>query len=190
MWTKELFGTDIYHLIAAFIVYSILGWLVESIYMSFCNRKLTNRGFAKGPFCPIYGFGGVIGYLVLSPLSNHHVCLYLTGAILATAFEFMVGKLMLMLFGEVWWDYNEKPFNYKGLICAESTIAWGFYAVIIITILHGQILGFIDRYDMSKGIFLCRAILFFGFVDYMIRFYRIYQMQKHENDKIRQQEEM
>ena len=57
MWTKEMFGTDVYHLIAAFIVYSMLGWLVESIYMSFCNKKLTNRGFAKGPFCPIYGFG-------------------------------------------------------------------------------------------------------------------------------------
>ena len=64
MWTKEMFGTDVYHLTAAFIVYSMLGWLVESIYMSFCNKKLTNRGFAKGPFCPIYGFGAVIGYLL------------------------------------------------------------------------------------------------------------------------------
>ena len=53
VWTKELFGTDFYHLIAAFIVYSMLGWLVESIYMSFCNRKLTNRGFGRGPFCQI-----------------------------------------------------------------------------------------------------------------------------------------
>ena len=61
MWTKELFGTDIYHLVTAFVIYSILGWLVESIYMSFCNKKITNRGFAKGPFCPIYGFGAVIG---------------------------------------------------------------------------------------------------------------------------------
>ena len=56
MWTKELFGTDIYHLVTAFVIYSILGWLVESIYMSFCNKKITNRGFAKGPFCPIYVF--------------------------------------------------------------------------------------------------------------------------------------
>ena len=45
MWTKEMFGTDVYHLVAAFIIYSMLGWLVESIYMSICNKKLTNRGF-------------------------------------------------------------------------------------------------------------------------------------------------
>ena len=50
MWTKEMFGTDVYHLVAAFIIYSMLGWLVESIYMSICNKKLTNRGFGKGPF--------------------------------------------------------------------------------------------------------------------------------------------
>ena len=70
MWTKEVFGTDVYHLVSAFIIYSIMGWLVESIYMSFCNHKLTNRGFARSPFCPIYGFGAVIGYLVLHPLEK------------------------------------------------------------------------------------------------------------------------
>lgn len=47
MWTRELFGSDVYHLIAAFIIYSVLGWFVESAYMSFCNHRLTNRGFAK-----------------------------------------------------------------------------------------------------------------------------------------------
>ena len=132
MWTKEIFGTDVYHLVSAFIVYSVIGWCVESIYMSICNRKITNRGFAKSPFCPIYGFGAVIGYLVLSPLQAHVLWLYLTGALAATMFEFLVGKLMLRLFGEVWWDYNDKPYNYKGIVCLESTIAWGFYAVIII----------------------------------------------------------
>ena len=61
MWNYEILGTDIYHLLAAFVLYSILGWALESTYMSFCNHKLTNRGFGKGPFCPIYGFGGALG---------------------------------------------------------------------------------------------------------------------------------
>ena len=107
MWTKEVFGTDVYHLVSAFIIYSIMGWLVESIYMSFCNHKLTNRGFARSPFCPIYGFGAVIGYLVLHPLEKDVFKLYLVGAVLATLFEFLVGMLMLRLFGEVWGVYND-----------------------------------------------------------------------------------
>ena len=112
MWEMILLGTDLYHLVAAFVIYSMLGWLVESIYMSFCNHKLTNRGFAKSPFCPIYGFGAVFGYLILSPLRKQYVLLYIVGALLATTFEFIVGKVMIRLFGELWWDYNDKPFNY------------------------------------------------------------------------------
>lgn len=185
MWTRELLGTDVYHLVSAFIVYSMLGWLVESIYMSFCNKKLTNRGFAKGPFCPIYGFGGVLGYLILHPLHNNLVALYLVGALLATAFEFLVGMLMIKALGELWWDYNDKPYNYKGIICLESTVAWGFYAVIIITFLHRKIIGFIDRYDLNLGIIACRIILFLVAVDYCVQLYKTLHVQiKAQREKL------
>ena len=76
-----------------------------------------------GPFCPIYGVGAVVGYLVLHPFANNLVALYFVGAVLATVFEYLVAKLMLRLFGEVWWDYHDKPCNYKGIVCLESTIA-------------------------------------------------------------------
>jgi len=167
MWTREIFGTDVYHLVAAFLIYSMLGWLVESIYMSICNRKLTNRGFSKGPFCPIYGFGAVVGYLILHPLAGSYVKLYLVGALLATIFEFIVGKLMIRLFGELWWDYNEKPCNYKGIICLESTVAWGFYAVIIIMFLNSKVMGFIDYYSYETGLRACKIVLAVATVDFM-----------------------
>lgn len=186
MWTREMFGTDVYHLIAAFIIYSMLGWLVESVYMSFCNKKLTNRGFGRGPFCPIYGFGGVVGYLILSPLSGHYIQLYFVGALLATTFEYLVGRLMLKIFGEVWWDYNEKPCNFQGIICLESTVAWGFYAIIIIMFLHNRIINFIDHYDSVRGVGLCKLVLFIVTIDYIIRFYNIFKASLLEyKDKIR-----
>lgn len=185
MWTRELFGSDVYHLIAAFIIYSVLGWFVESVYMSFCNHRLTNRGFAKGPFCPIYGFGAVIGYLVLNPLSGHYVTLYLTGAFLATTFEYLVGIMMQKLLGEVWWDYTEKPMNYKGIICLESTIAWGFYAIIITMFLHERVLHLIDAMDMVYGRILCIVILATVTVDYLIRLYLLFKTSiQEEKDRL------
>lgn len=167
MWTKQFFGTDFYHLVAAFMVYSVLGWLVESIYMSICNRKLTNRGFAFSPFCPIYGFGGVIGYMILRPLVSDLVKLYVCGAIIATVFEYLVALLMNHLFGEVWWDYHEKPLNYKGVICLESTIAWGFYAIIIVKFLHTRVIGFIDTINPSIGIQVIRIVFVIVTIDYI-----------------------
>lgn len=185
MWTKEFFGTDVYHLISTFIIYSMIGWLVESIYMSFCNRKLTNRGFGRGPFCPIYGFGAVIGYLVLHPLSDNLIQLYFVGAIAATVFEYLVGKLMLKLLGEVWWDYHNKPFNFQGIICLESTIAWGFYAIIVITFLHNKVMGLIDRYDPAIGTRICVAILSLVMIDYIFRFMKIFEISvKDQKDRI------
>lgn len=185
MWTKELFGTDVYHLVSAFIIYSMLGWLVESIYMSFCNRKITNRGFARSPFCPIYGFGAVIGYLVLRPLETDLFKLYLVGAVMATVFEFLVGKLMLCLFGEVWWDYNDKPCNYKGIVCLESTVAWGFYAVIIIVFLHSRVMAFIDRWSFSLGSKFCCVVLAVVTVDYIIQLTNAFHIDiKEQKEKL------
>ena len=180
MWTKELFGTDVYHLVAAFVLYSMLGWLVESIYMSFCNHKITNRGFGKGPFCPIYGFGAVACYLLLSPLRGHYVALYIIGAILATIFEFIVGKGMIKFLGELWWDYNDKPFNYKGIICLESTIAWGFYAIGIIQFVNAMIYWVIDKIDYRMGIRLVVTALVLVLIDYAIQLTKVFDIDVRE----------
>ena len=183
MWTRELLGTDVYHLVAAFVVYSIMGWIVESIYMSFCNKKLTNRGFAKGPFCPIYGFGAVCGYLILSPLKGQYMKLYFAGAILATIFEYLVGRGMIKFLGQLWWDYNEKPFNYQGIICLESTVAWGFYAIGIIEFLHGIVYRMIDRVNFAVGVRLIQVILFVVAVDYAIQLLNVFQIDLKEKRK-------
>lgn len=166
MWSKTVMGSDVLLLIECFITYSMLGWLVESIYMSFCNRKLTNRGFATGPFCPIYGFGGVLGYLLLHTLEGNAVALYLVGAVLATIFEFFVGQLMLRILHEVWWDYNDKFMNYKGIICLESTIAWGFYAVIIVRYLNRVIVSAVEMIPRHVGIVICTIIMFAYLFDF------------------------
>ena len=172
MWERTILGTDIYHLMACFHIYSMLGWLVESIYMSICERKLVNRGFAKGPFCPIYGFGAVIGNMVLSPLAGNYVILYLVGAVLATTFEFLVAMLMTKLLGSFWWDYNEKPFNYKGMICLESTVAWGFYAIIVVGFLNKAIISFVDRFDRQIGVYAVIVILVAYSFDFVVAFAR------------------
>lgn len=180
MWNRELFGTDVYHLLAAFVLYSMLGWLVESVYMSLCNRKLTNRGFGKGPFCPIYGFGAVIGYLILSPLKGNYIALYIVGAVLATIFEFIVGKGMIKFLGELWWDYNDKPFNYKGIICLESTIAWGFYAVGIIQFVHTGIYWIIDRVSFRWGVRMIVIALTLAAIDYFFQLLKVFHVDLEE----------
>lgn len=180
MWEREIFDTDLYHLVGAFIIYSILGWLVESIYMSFCNRKITNRGFGRGPFCPIYGVGALVGYIMLSPLKGNYLGIYVAGAVSATIFEFIVGKLMIKFLGSLWWDYNDKPFNYKGIICLESTIAWGFYALGIVYFLQNAVYGLVDHIHRELGVVIISVIFFMVFVDYIIQFMKVFDFEEQK----------
>ncbi len=144
--------------------------------MSLCNRKLTNRGFGKGPFCPIYGFGGVLGYLILSPLRDKLVELYFLGAILATVFEYLVGVGMIHFLGELWWDYNNKPFNYRGIICLESTVAWGFYAIGIVQFVHDAMYHIIDRVQLQIGTRMIQVILVAVVIDYTVQLIKVFDI--------------
>lgn len=173
-WIGEYYHIDLYQFIGLFASYSILGWLVESIYMSFCNRKITNRGFGKGPFCPIYGVGAMGAFFLFTPLWGRYVLIYVLACLVATVFEYITGRLMIFLLGDLWWDYSEKPFNFQGIICLESTLAWGVYALIIVHVLNGRLLHMINHIDRRMGWLILGVIFFLVLVDYLVQIGRIF----------------
>lgn len=172
MWTTELLGTDLYHIVHWFLAYSFIGWVFESIFMSICNRKLTNRGFMTGPFCPIYGFGALSVYFILRPFSGNYFVLYVVGAVLATTFEYFVARLMQFIFGSVWWDYNDKPFNYKGILCLESTLGWGLYTILMFGFLHKFVQALVDSYSQRRGILLGNIVIILILLDMSAHMFR------------------
>ena len=170
-WDKVIFGMDSYQVVWWFLTYSILGWAVESLYMSFCNRKLTNRGFAKGPFCPIYGVGALTVYFLLRRYESNTLLLFIYGSVLATTLEFLTALLMLRIFGAFWWDYKEKPFNYKGILCVESSIAWGFYTVFLFGFLQKMVVSFVKEIPLSFGKVAGSILILLFLGDFLHSFY-------------------
>ena len=171
-WNKVVLGIDTYELLMWFLTYSMMGWLVESIYMSICNKKLTNRGFARGPFCPIYGVGALTVYFILRPYSYNNILLFLLGSLCATTLEFLTAMLMKKIFGEIWWDYNQKPFNYKGIICLESSIAWGFYTVFLFMFLQNIVAGLVAAIPRPLGRVAGSLIMVIFLLDFVTSLYR------------------
>lgn len=53
MWSTVWFSFTFFELYAYFMIYSFLGWAMESTYVSINAKKWVNRGFIKGPFCPL-----------------------------------------------------------------------------------------------------------------------------------------
>ena len=166
LFSETIMSYDFLTFIECFIVYCMMGWAVESLYMSFCERRLVNRGFSKGPFCPIYGFGATFGYILLHPFSNHIYALYFAGVISATCFEFFVGILMQHFLHQVWWDYNEKPFNFRGIICLESSVAWGFYAIAVVRYLNPAIVRYLGMIPRRMGIVISTVVISVYMLDF------------------------
>ena len=48
-------------------------------------------------------------------------------------------NVMIRLFGSFWWDYSHKPFNYRGIICLESSLAWGLLGLFFFNYLDGWV---------------------------------------------------
>lgn len=180
---------DLYHIISCFFIYSILGWIVESIYMSICEKRIVNRGFIKGPICPIYGGCATAIFFVLYPLRGNLVLIYIAGVIVSTSLEFLVAQVMLFIFNEVWWDYNEKPFNYKGVICLESSIAWGFYCVMLFAFLEKASVMFVDYYTDIIGQAAGEAIISFLIIYYIVSFIKTVKSRNAQKDSLAEAEE-
>ena len=169
-WEMVVYGTetDIYHIVQWFFIYSILGWCLETTYMSFCARKFVNRGFIFGPICPIYGFGALGAYFLLRRFAGNYILLYFAGSLMATLFEFIVAKLMIYTLGEFWWDYREKPFNYEGIICLESSIAWGFYTIGLFAFLERGVRWISDSYAREVGCIAAGILMVYYMVDFTV----------------------
>lgn len=126
-----------------FYLYCFLGWCFESAYVSIRTRQLTNRGFLRGPFLPIYGSGAMMMLVVSRPFQDNLVLTYLAGCVGATALEYVTGVVMEAIFKVRYWDYSYKKFQFQGHICLSSTLAWGGFTILMTRVIHQPIEGFV-----------------------------------------------
>ncbi|MCI8527892.1 MAG: hypothetical protein HFH82_01875 [Lachnospiraceae bacterium] len=126
-----------------FYLYCFMGWCVESVWVSVRKRHLTNRGFLRGPFLPIYGSGAMMMLVASMPFRDSIVLTYLSGCVGATLLEYVTGVVMEKLFKVRYWDYSRKKFNFQGHICLTTTISWGFLTILMTEILHVPVEKFV-----------------------------------------------
>ena len=119
-----------------FFFYCLCGWIWESCYVSLRQRRWVNRGFLHGPLLPIYGFGAIAILFVTIPVAEDMRLVWLFGMLAATALEYVTGAVMERLFKVRYWDYSSQKFNLHGYICLTSSIAWGFFSILLVRFLH------------------------------------------------------
>ena len=114
-----------------FIIYSIIGWCCETIYCRILDGKFSDRGFLYGPYCPIYGFGGLIVSTLLSQIKQYPVFLFISSILLTTILEYLTSFIMEKIFNAKWWDYSNMKFNLNGRICLLNSTLFGIMAIFL-----------------------------------------------------------
>ena len=114
-----------------FIIYSFLGWCLESVYKTIILKKPTNSGFLYGPFCPMYGIGAII-MILASQLSNNAIIIFIMAFVIFSLWEYIVAVILEKLFKTKYWDYSKLKFNIHGRVCLKNSIYWGILGVLLI----------------------------------------------------------
>ena len=115
-------------LIFVFIFYcgSSIGWIIELFFRRIVHGKWVNPGFLVGPYLPIYGLGLAIMtsiHVLLDNYDFHPIVAILLMGLCMTLLE-LVGGLIFLKAGVRLWDYRDRKFNYKGVICPTFTVIW------------------------------------------------------------------
>lgn len=128
----------ILYCINTFFLYSLLGFLFESILMMIAGNHFFNSGVLYGPWTFIYGIA-IFFILFLDrflkqfklPKWIEIVLFYLGACVLMTLIEFSGGMLLEKLFHVVYWDYTNMAYNFGHYICLEVTLFWGLFATLV-----------------------------------------------------------
>ena len=173
-----ILGMDIWNLFAYFIIYSIAGFFVETIFAFVRYGVLESRkSFLYGPFCSIYGLGAVIMILFLQYFKKNRITLFIGGFIIGSITEYLVSLVGEFILHVKWWDYSNMPLNVNGRICFYYSIFWGILAIFLMKAIHPKVrklMAFIlKKINLSTVKSIISVIMIFILVDCIVSAYAI-----------------
>lgn len=163
-----------------FIIFAFIGWCVEVVFHAFTKKEFVNKGFLNGPLCPIYGFWAVIVSLVLTPLKDTFIPLFVGAVVLTSTLAFVTGFLLEKIFHHKWWDYSDIKFNLYGYICLPLSIIWGFICVFLIKTIFPLTDVLISSIPTFSGVIMQFIIGLFLMVDLLITILTLARIKSQE----------
>lgn len=137
------------NILTCFILYSFLGWVLESVFKSILQKQFVNSGFLNGPFCPIYGVGAIIMLVFLQNCKGNIVAIFLIAFLVLSAWEYIVGFLLEKIFRTKYWDYSDHKINIHGRVCLTNSIFWGILGVLFINYINPFFNNIISSIDIK-----------------------------------------
>lgn len=156
-----------------FLVYAVIGWIVEVINAYIKNKKFINRGFLIGPYCPIYGVGMLAIIRLLRGYMDNYMVLFILSMTICMVLEYLTSYFMELIFKARWWDYSNKRFNINGRICLETAIPFGLGGMMIMYVINPVIEGVLNSISNNMLLVLAISLMTVFLIDLVVSFFII-----------------
>ena len=141
----QIFGVDVRIYFLLFIIYSFIGWCIEVVGRLIEDKRFINRGFLIGPYCPIYGYGGLLITFLLKKYIEDPLTLFIMAILVCGILEYATSYLMEKIFKARWWDYSKRKFNINGRVCLETIIPFGLLGLLIMYVTNPFLLEKLEQ---------------------------------------------
>ena len=126
-----------------FLLFSFMGWVIDSLYRSITDKKWVNAGYFRGPICPIYGFGALaliffLKYFAFLPVWGMLLLCWLALIVV----EYVGGIFSEKVLGLKLWDYSESSYHLGGHIDILHSFYWGILAAAFYYLVYPVVLVF------------------------------------------------
>ncbi len=136
----------------------------------------TRSGVIYGPFSVIYGLGVIIMIWCLAEKGLKWWQIFIYGALLGAACEYIVGFLQETFTGTMSWNYSDHFLNLHGRTSFFVACVWGLICLILIKYVYPFISRQIERIPVKIGNIIFYSLLVFLIIDIFISFSAVIRM--------------
>lgn len=159
-----------------FIIYSIIGWILELLFSIVELKRIVNRGFLIGPYCPIYGAGCLLLVILLSSYADDPIVLFALSVLICSVLEYVTSWLMEKIFKLRWWDYSNMRFNINGRICLETMVPFGIVGVIVVKYVNLFLLNLLGKLSFNSLSIIAIITMSLFIIDVFISFNVVFNL--------------
>ena len=166
---KGIFGYSFRQMLEYFIVYSILGYVIETLYGLLTKGVIESRqSMLYGPFCCIYGLGAICLLCIPKSAKKNNWTLFIAGFIIGSVVEYVVSWVGEVIFNIKWWDYSNFPLNINGRVCVYFSIFWGILTICLNKVINPTVDKVLGKIPIKVLHVLTVIIMVFMAFDFII----------------------
>ena len=163
-------GGGFFKLASLFILGAFLGDIVETVFcLATTGRLMSRSSLVFGPFSIVWGLAcALLTWILYRYRDKSDRYIFVFGTILGGAYEYVCSVFTEMVFGTVFWDYSEIPFNLGGRINLLYCFFWGIAAVVWMKGMYPFLSRQIEKLPARAGRAVCSVLLVLLAADMLI----------------------